>query len=72
VGSTFYLTPAYSTVNGWCERTPPDFVFAAKIPQVITHEKILHGCEAEMDEFQQRLPRIIAGEMIFDVNRIVG
>jgi uncharacterized protein YecE (DUF72 family) len=51
VDSTFYRTPTYSTVNGWYERTPPDFVFAAKVPKVITHEKILEGCGAEMDEF---------------------
>ena len=29
--STFYRTPSVSTVTGWYEKTPPDFVFAAKV-----------------------------------------
>jgi uncharacterized protein YecE (DUF72 family) len=41
VDSTFYGTPSAATVEKWCEKTPPDFVFAAKVPQVITHEKVL-------------------------------
>ena len=55
VDSTFYRTPSVSTVNGWYEKTPPDFVFAAKVPQIITHEKILVDCEAEFDEFICRM-----------------
>jgi uncharacterized protein YecE (DUF72 family) len=55
VDSTFYRTPSVSTVNGWYEKTPPDFVFAAKVPQVITHEKVLVDCEAEFDEFITRM-----------------
>jgi uncharacterized protein YecE (DUF72 family) len=51
VDSTFYRTPALTTVQGWYSKTPKDFVFAAKVPQVITHEKILHDCEPEMTEF---------------------
>jgi hypothetical protein len=33
VDSTFYGTPSAATVEKWYEKTPPDFVFAAKIPQ---------------------------------------
>jgi len=33
VDSAFYGTPSASTVEKWYERTPPDFIFAAKIPQ---------------------------------------
>jgi len=51
VDSTFYGTPKPSTVENWKGRTPADFVFAVKIPQIITHEKILIGCEQEFDEF---------------------
>jgi len=39
IDSTFYGTPAASTVTSWNERTPADFIFAVKVPQVITHEK---------------------------------
>ncbi len=51
VDSTFYRSPSRSMVKNWRERTPPGFVFAAKVPQVITHEKILEGCSAELKEF---------------------
>jgi len=51
VDSTFYRAPTASTVNGWYEKTPPDFVFAAKVPQTITHEKVLLDCEREFEEF---------------------
>ena len=49
--STFYGTPALSTVQGWYARTPPEFVFAAKVPQVITHEKVLVDCEEDLKHF---------------------
>ena len=54
VDSTFYRTPAASTVNGWYDKTPPSFVFALKVPQIITHERCLLDCEAEFDEFIAR------------------
>jgi uncharacterized protein YecE (DUF72 family) len=41
VDSTFYRTPALTTVQGWYSKTPKGFVFAAKVPQKITHEKML-------------------------------
>ena len=41
VDSTFYAIPPAKTVRGWAERTPPDFTFALKLPQEITHERRL-------------------------------
>lgn len=55
IDSTYYRTPSASTVSGWYERTPADFVFAAKVPKIITHEKVLKDCEAEFDEFIDRM-----------------
>jgi uncharacterized protein YecE (DUF72 family) len=49
--NTFYRTPAISTVEGWNLKTPPGFLFAAKIPQVITHEKVLVDCEDDLTHF---------------------
>ncbi len=49
--NTFYRTPAISTVKGWHAKTPPGFLFAAKVPQIITHEKALRDCDAEFREF---------------------
>ena len=51
VDSTFYGTPPVTRVRSWYDRTPADFVFAAKVPQVITHEKVLVDCEEEFQEF---------------------
>ncbi|MGC2808091.1 MAG: DUF72 domain-containing protein [Candidatus Acidiferrales bacterium] len=51
VDSTFYRTPAVSTVKGWAQKTPPGFLFALKVPQIITHEKCLDDCGAEFAGF---------------------
>jgi uncharacterized protein YecE (DUF72 family) len=55
IDSTYYGTPSSSTVTGWYEKTPSDFIFAAKVPQIVTHEKVLKDCEAEFDEFVGRM-----------------
>jgi len=67
VDSTYYGTPSASTVAGWAEKTPPDFVFAAKVPQIITHEKVLVNCEAEFDEFVKTMDILGAklGPLVF-------
>lgn len=49
--NTFYKTPSVSIVEGWNAKTPPGFVFAAKVPQVITHEKALVDCEDDLKHF---------------------
>src|ERR1700747_3655178 len=41
VDSTFYGCPSPNTVNNWSARTPEDFLFCVKIPQIITHDKPL-------------------------------
>src|ERR1700681_3502728 len=51
VDSTFYRTPSQATVQGWRNKTPNGFVFAAKVPQVITHDKVLVDCDAEFSQF---------------------
>jgi len=38
-------------VQGWRDKTPGGFKFVLKVPQVITHQKQLRECEAEVDEF---------------------
>ena len=51
VDSTFYACPSVRTVSNWAGRTPEGFTFAVKVPQSITHEKALAGCDAELAEF---------------------
>ena len=55
IDSTYYGTPGAAAVTNWYERTPPDFIFAAKVPQIVTHEKVLKDCEAEFDGFIDRM-----------------
>jgi len=51
IDSTFYRIPAASAVRKWRERTPAGFTFAAKVPQTITHEKLLVGVEEDLAAF---------------------
>jgi uncharacterized protein YecE (DUF72 family) len=55
IDSTFYRTPSEATVLNWYQRTPADFVFAVKVPQVITHEKVLQDCDQEFEQFKTRM-----------------
>jgi uncharacterized protein YecE (DUF72 family) len=55
VDSTFYRAPSKATVQGWDKKTPEGFVFAAKVPQRVTHEKVLVECEAEFKEFVETM-----------------
>src|SRR6202790_1467927 len=55
IDSTFYRTPAEATVRGWERKTPDGFIFAAKVPQVITHEKVLVDCDAEFKQFVETM-----------------
>jgi uncharacterized protein YecE (DUF72 family) len=56
--ATFYRIPSASTVDAWRARTPPGFVFAAKLPQEITHEHGLVGCEEPTRQFLEVMGRL--------------
>jgi uncharacterized protein YecE (DUF72 family) len=54
INSTFYRYPEKKTVMGWARYSPPDFVFTAKLPKLITHEKRLDldaGVEEDLEKF---------------------
>jgi len=51
VDSTFYRIPSEQTVRGWDRKTPENFVFSVKVPQAITHDKMLADCKSELTEF---------------------
>ena len=55
VDSTFYRTPSVATVNGWARKVPEGFVLAAKVPQLITHEKILQNCDDDLKHFLETM-----------------
>lgn len=39
VNATYYRLPASRMVQGWVDRTPPDFVFSVKAHRSLTHER---------------------------------
>jgi uncharacterized protein YecE (DUF72 family) len=51
IDSTFYACPTPQTVSGWRAKTPDGFIFSVKVPQIITHEKVLISCDSEVVEF---------------------
>ena len=51
IDSTFYGVPRATTVQGWRERTPEHFKFAAKFPKLITHEKKLDRAQGDAEAF---------------------
>ena len=51
VDSTFYGCPSARTVDNWASRTPEGFIFSVKVPQVITHDKALVDCDADLNQF---------------------
>ena len=58
IDSTWYRFPSKGTVMGWLRYSPSNFVFAAKIPKVITHEKkpILNASGYNGDETNYYVP----------------
>jgi uncharacterized protein YecE (DUF72 family) len=55
IDSTYYRTPSTSTVRAWEGKTPDGFLFAAKVPQTITHEHVLVDCDQEFQQFVERM-----------------
>lgn len=51
IDATWYRLPDRRTVEAWKSKTPEGFIFSAKVPRVITHEKYLEHCESELNEF---------------------
>lgn len=44
INATWHFMPNPKTVEGWEKKVPDGFVFAVKVPKVITHEKHLEDC----------------------------
>ncbi|MEV2270675.1 DUF72 domain-containing protein [Nonomuraea africana] len=53
--TTFYATPARSTVESWARQTGPDFRFVVKLPKPITHERRLTGADEELRAFLEAI-----------------
>jgi len=58
IDSTFYRYPSKGMAMGWLKYSPSDFVFVAKLPKLITHEKRLsldEGVEDDVKHFCELL-----------------
>lgn len=54
INSTFYRAPSPGMVHGWARYTPDDFVFAAKVPQTVTHDRlcdVAKGADADLRSY---------------------
>lgn len=51
IDSTYYSIPPPRIVQSWRDKTPPGFIYTAKVPGLITHEKVLRDCQAEFTQF---------------------
>jgi uncharacterized protein YecE (DUF72 family) len=54
IDSTFYRYPSKGTVMGWVRYSPEGFVYTAKLPKLITHEKKLdlaQGIQEDLEKF---------------------
>jgi uncharacterized protein YecE (DUF72 family) len=67
IDSTFYAFPSKGLVLGWSRYSPEGFVFSAKLPRAITHEKRLdlaQGAESDLIRFLSLMkPLITAGKL---------
>ncbi|UCE29252.1 MAG: DUF72 domain-containing protein [Candidatus Bathyarchaeota archaeon] len=53
INSTFYRYPTEKMVMGWVRYSPSDFVFTAKLPKLITHEKKLDLAKGVEEDLQR-------------------
>lgn len=58
IDATFYAPPNETQVRAWRDRTPEGFVFAAKVPRIITHQKRLQGAEADVHSFLEAMAEL--------------
>jgi len=54
IDSTFYRYPSKGTVMGWLKYSPESFIYTAKLPKLITHDKKLslaQGIQEDLERF---------------------
>jgi uncharacterized protein YecE (DUF72 family) len=58
IDATWHYMPNMKMVEAWKSRTPDGFVFSAKVPKVISHDKYLEDCAGELNEFLSVMSRL--------------
>ncbi len=55
IDSTFYTIPPPATIRSWRDSVPNPFLFAAKLPRVITHENAMRPTREALDRFYRSI-----------------
>ncbi len=64
VNNTFYRLPTHSSVAGWVEHTPAEFVFTVKASRYLTHIKRLTDLERGVERFYECIePLVESGKL---------
>jgi uncharacterized protein YecE (DUF72 family) len=58
IDATFYRVPSARQVDGWRDRTPAGFVFAAKVPRSVTHGDVADEAEDDLARFLDVMRRL--------------
>jgi len=58
IDATWHHMPSRTMVDAWKSRTPAGFIFSAKVPKIISHDKYLENCDAELKEFLSVMSRL--------------
>jgi uncharacterized protein YecE (DUF72 family) len=58
IDATWHRMPTRTMVDAWKTKTPEGFVFSAKVPKIISHDKYLKDCEPELNEFVSVMSRL--------------
>ena len=64
VNSTFYRTPSEKVIESWNRRVGPGFHLVVKGARLVTHFRRLHGFEASLEMFLERVLRLRALRVI--------
>jgi uncharacterized protein YecE (DUF72 family) len=59
VNNTFYRLPKVTSVRGWIEQTPPDFLFAIKTSRYLTHIRRLRDVGDGLARFYDRIAPLV-------------
>jgi uncharacterized protein YecE (DUF72 family) len=59
VNNTFYRLPLETSVAGWVQQTPPDFLFTVKASRYLTHIKRLTDLGRGIERFYERIEPLV-------------
>ena len=51
LNSTFYRFPTLKSLQTWYDKSPPDFLFSIKVPQIITHINKFNDSQEQINDF---------------------